>query len=186
MSRIYAGALLVHAVCYLIGYVMVAEWQAHVLTVGRGAMLLGVWGLGYIALPFTPRLGWMLIVAGVLSSLLYLTAYGFEFVADVTTKADVARAAGFRETAFRVETLAFSFTFAFAAASGATTLPLATTWRFAGAAFTLAAVAVLFTFAGSFTDRLLWTGWGMVGHGVMLGLGTGISGMVLWRAGGSS
>lgn len=182
MTRAYGGALITASLLHWLAVLGPAPARATALVIGQLAMLVGIWGLGFIAIPHAPRAGWTMIVAGLTGSTLLAVAFVLDVAAGTLPVAeDVGSLAA--ETAVVAVFVSVS--------AGAWSLFRAPgAWRAVAWCLLFAAAAIPLTWfattiaARSLDNLVLSLRLGVSVALLTYAVGTGWAGALLWRAAG--
>lgn len=178
MTRWYGGVLIFVSLLHVLATLGPAPTRAPALVVGQLLMLVGIWGLGFIAIPHAPRAGWTMISGGLLGSALLAVA----FVIDVA----LPRLEGVGTFAAELAVVAL---FVSVTAGAWSFLKAPGGWRGVGWCLVFAAAAMPSTWlatalAPSLDTLVLVLRLGVSSAVLAYALGVGWTGALLWRAAG--
>lgn len=182
MNRVYAAALLAAGALHLVAAMGPEIARAPGLVVGQLVMLVAIWGLAFIAIPHGPRVGWLMTMASLATSVLLILAY-------FLSRPDLAGAAA-QNVAATIGDAATVTAVLFLGSAGWSLLRAPGPWRVGGLLFVLATGAIPFTwiafliFRDSLQGAFLALRGGVTLLLVAFAAGLVWSGALLWRAGG--
>jgi len=181
VTRTYGGALIAASLLHGLATFGPSPARAGALVGGQLVMLLGIWGLGFVAIPHAPRAGWVMILAGLIGSTLLAIAYLLDALSAIAAAEQAGTLAG--ETAVVAVFVSTSAgAWALFRAPGA--------WRAIAWCLLFAAAAIPMTWlaAGVVAHSLKNLVWSLrLGVSVAMvayALATGCAGVLLWRASG--
>jgi hypothetical protein len=178
MTRTYGGVLIAVSLLHVLAALGPSTTRALALVAGQFLMLIGVWGLGFIAIPHAQRAGWTMIAAGIVGAVLLAVA----FVVDLSLPA--LEQVGTFAAEMAVVAVFLSVT------AGAWSLFRAPgAWRAVGWCLLFAAAAMPFTWlaavlAPSLDAMVMVLRLGVTSAVLAYALGVGWAGALLWRAAG--
>lgn len=182
MTRGYAGALIAASLLHWLAALGPSPIRAPALVAGQCIMLVGIWGMGFIAIPQAARAGWAMVLAGLIGSVLL----GVAFVVDAALGAlPLAQRAGTLAGEAAVVAVFVSVS------AGAWSLFRAPgVWRAVAWCLLFAAAAIPITWlaaavvAQSLENLVLSLRLGVSVALLAYALATGWAGALLWRAAG--
>lgn len=182
MTRLYGGALIAASLLHWLAALGPSPARAPSLVAGQIVMLIGIWGLGFVAIPHAARAGWAMVLAGLVGSILLAVA----FTLDTALGAwPIAEPVG----TFAAETAVVAV-FVSASAGAWSLFRAPGAWRAVAWCLLFAAAAIPITWleaavvAQSLENLVLSLRLGVSAALLAYALGTGWAGALLWRAAG--